>query len=166
MGEAEKRRKVWLALLTAVSVFFAWFALSRLASVALAVSAAGLSALAAAATASGDRVPDAVSGPHLPAALGALAGSLVFLTKIGRGRPRPEVGILFLANLTPAYFAGVAVADNWHWGLGGAGAVASGVGAVFMAATDAALALLRDVPWWKKLIERRLGVQEDKPDCE
>jgi hypothetical protein len=73
---------------------------------------------------------------------------------------------LFLANLTPAYFAGVAVADNWHWGLGGAGAVASGVGAVFMAATDAALALLRDVPWWKKLIERRLGVQEDKPDGE
>jgi hypothetical protein len=35
-----------------------------------------------------------------------------------------------------------------------------------MAATDAALALLRDVPWWKKLIERRLGVQEDKPDGE
>ena len=50
MGEAEKRRKVWLALLTAVSVFFAWFALSRLASVALAVPA-----------------PCAVSAPARPA---------------------------------------------------------------------------------------------------
>lgn len=166
MSKADKRRKWGWALLTAVSAFLAWFALGRLASVGLAVSAASLSALAAAATASADRVPDAISGPHLPAALGALAGSLVFLTKIWGSRTWSECGILVLSNLTAAYFVGVAVEDNWHWGLAAAGAVASVVGAVFMAATDAALALLRDVPWWKKLIERRLGVQEDKPDGE
>lgn len=166
MSKADKRRKWGWALLTAVSAFLAWFALGRLASVGLAVSAASLSALAAAATASADRVPDAISGPHLPAALGAMAGSLVFLTKIWGSRTWSECGILFLSNLTAAYFVGVAVEDNWHWGLAAAGAVASGVGAVFMAGTDAVLVLLRDVAWWKKLIARRVGAQEDKPDGE
>ncbi|MEQ6290549.1 hypothetical protein ACFPAG_08000 [Vogesella sp. GCM10023246] len=130
---------------------------------------ASLSATAMASSGAGKA--GAAAGLHGPAFIGALFGAALQWRQ-SLGRPTPERVLLAAVSLVAAYFGGLLTASLWPDLGGGAvglgGLVAANLAvplidalrALLLALRDALLALLRDVPWLKRLIANRLGAKD------
>lgn len=142
------RRRMALFLFAFVSGVVALLAFRSLAGATLAALLSGLSAQALASTGKA-----AVAQVHGSAMVGAFAGSLMLMLQL-KGRPWQERAILLVASFLAAYFGGVASAELWGFGPGGVGVAGTVCAYLVVPALDAVLALLKDLPWIKQLIER------------
>jgi hypothetical protein len=152
------KRKLWLALGVFAAGVLALFAIRGLAGVTLAAVLSGLSAnaLASATGAAGSKV----AGVHAPAFVGAAAGSMMLWIQL-RGRQKFDRIVLVLGAFLAAYYGGQLAAEIWpSIGAGGVGVAGTVCAYLIVPALEAALALLRDIGWIKRLISHRLGVDD------
>lgn len=148
MTETIKRRaELFFVVLWASAVTL--LAVRSLAGATLAVMLSGLSAHAFAGTSK------AAVQVHGAAMAGAFAGSLMLLLQL-KGRPWPERLVLVVASFVAAYFGGVMSAELWEFGPGGVGVAGTICAYLAVPALDAVLAILKDLPWIKRMIEKRL----------
>lgn len=146
------KRKLWLALGVFMAGVLALFAIRGLAGVTLAAVLSGLSAnaLASATGAAGGKA----AGVHAPAFVGAAAGSMMLWVQL-RGRAKLDRCVLVLGAFLAAYHGGQLASELWpKIGAGGMGVAGTVCAYLIVPALEAALALLRDIGWIKKLIER------------
>lgn len=157
-------RRVWQFLIAAVVGFGALLAFRSLIVAAASAALAGLSAQAVAAIA-GKAATGAVPPVHLTAAGGAFVGSLFLLLNL-RGRAWPEKSVLLAVSAGGSYFGGVATSEIWALGPGGTGFAGMLCGVLLIPIADAAMAVLKDIAWIKRLLFVRFGGQRDTGDSE
>ena len=145
------RRRVALFFVALASGVVALLAFRSLAGAALAAVLSGLSAQALAGTGK-----YAVYQVHGPAVMGAFAGSLMLMLQL-RGKPMLDRIVLVTGSFVAAYFGGVASSELWNFGPGGVGVAGTVAAYLAVPALNAALALLRDIPWIKRVAAARLG---------
>lgn len=143
------RQRLALIVVSFLAGLGAWLVLRNLAVASLTALAAGASAQALAAGTG----KAAVVHVHGPAVIGAAAGSLLLLLNL-KGRPWPERAILVVTSFVSAYFGAQLAFELWGWGPGGVGVAGTVCAYLFVAVMDSALALVKDLPWIKQLIER------------
>lgn len=132
---------------------------------AVSAALAGLSAQAVAAMVGKAATTTAVPPVHLTAAVGAFVGSLFLLLNL-RGRAWPEKSMLLAVSAGGSYFGGVATSEIWALGPGGTGFAGMLCGVLLIPIADAAMAVLKDIAWIKRLLFVRLGGQRDAGDSE
>ena len=132
---------------------------------AVSAALAGLSAQAVAAMVGKAATTTAVPPVHLTAAVGAFVGSLFLLLNL-RGRAWPEKSMLLAVSAGGSYFGGVATSEIWALGPGGTGFAGMLCGVLLIPIADAAMAVLKDTAWIKRLLFVRLGGQRDAGDSE
>lgn len=132
---------------------------------AVSAALAGLSAQAVAAMVGKAATTTAVPPVHLTAAVGAFVGSLFLLLNL-RGRAWPEKSMLLAVSAGGSYFGGVATSEIWALGPGGTGFAGMLCGVLLIPIADAAMAVLKDIAWIKRLLFVRLGGKRDAGDSE
>ena len=132
---------------------------------AVSAALAGLSAQAVAAMVGKAATTTAVPPVHLTAAVGAFVGSLFLLLNL-RGRAWPEKSMLLAVSAGGSYFGGVATSEIWALGPGGTGFAGMLCGVLLIPIADAAMAVLKDIAWIKRLLFVRFGGQRDAGDSE
>ncbi len=158
------RRRSWQFLAAIAAGLITLLVFRNLIVAGLSAALAGLSAQAVAAVA-GKAATGAVPPVHISAASGAFVGSLFLLLNL-RGRSRPEKGVLLAVSASGSYFGGVAASEFWALGPGGVGFAGMVCGVLLIPVADAAMAVLKDVGWIKRLLFVRLGGQRDAGDSE
>ncbi|WP_028500628.1 hypothetical protein [Microvirgula aerodenitrificans] len=159
------RRRAWQFLIAVVVGFGALIAFRSLIVAAVSAALAGLSAQAVAAMVGKAATTTAVPPVHLTAAVGAFVGSLFLLLNL-RGRAWPEKSMLLAVSAGGSYFGGVATSEIWALGPGGTGFAGMLCGVLLIPIADAAMAVLKDIAWIKRLLFVRLGGQRDAGDSE
>ena len=147
------RKRVVVALIALVSAALALLAVRGLTTAALAAVVAGLSASAMAGTGKAGGV---TAGIHLPAMMGAIAGSMMLALQL-RDRSWPERLVLVVASFVAAYFGGLLSAEIWGFGPGGVGVAGTVCAYLIQPLLNVVLAVLRDSEWIKALIAKRMG---------
>ncbi|WP_432721307.1 hypothetical protein R0381_002556 [Jeongeupia wiesaeckerbachi] len=93
---------------------------------------------------------------------GAIFGSISFVVRAG-SMPWWQRITLLVCSSAGAALAGAAGAEYLHLAPGLSGVLAYLTGVLVLPLTQSLIALLGDLPWLRRLIERRLGVDLDKP---
>lgn len=119
---------------------------------------AGVSAQAVAAATG--KAAGATAPVHATAAAGAFVGSLMLLLNL-KGRPWQEKMILLSVSGFGSYSGGVAAAEAWQVGPGAVGFAGMVCGVMLIPLIDAVLAVLKDIPWIKRLVFRRVTGEQD-----
>ena len=158
------RRRSWQFLAAIAAGLITLLVFRNLIVAGLSAALAGLSAQAVAAVA-GKAATGAVPPVHISAASGAFVGSLFLLLNL-RGRSRPEKGVLLAVSASGSYFGGVAASEFWALGPGGVGFAGMVCGVLLIPVADAAMAVLKDVGWIKRLLFVKFGGQRDAGDSE
>ena len=149
------RKRVVVALIALVSAALALLAVRSLTTAALAAVVAGLSASAMAMAGTG-KAGGVAAGIHLPAMMGAIAGSMMLALQL-RDRSWPERLVLVVASFVAAYFGGLLSAEIWGFGPGGVGVAGTVCAYLIQPLLNVVLAVLRDSEWIKALIAKRMG---------
>lgn len=147
------RARVLIVLVALVSAALTLLAVRSLTTAALAAVVAGLSASAMAGTSKAGGV---VAGIHLPAMMGAVAGSMMLALQL-RDRSWPERLVLVVASFVAAYFGGLLSAEIWGFGPGGVGVAGTVCAYLILPLLNVALAVLKDSEWIKRMIGGRFG---------
>ena len=147
------RARVLIVLVALVSAGLALLAVRSLTTAALAAVVAGLSASAMAGTGKAGGV---AAGIHLPAMMGAIAGSMMLALQL-RDHSWPERVVLVVASFVAAYFGGLLAAEILDFGPGGVGVAGTVCAYLILPLLNAVMAVLRDSEFIKALIAKRTG---------
>lgn len=161
MSQKNKRR--WALFLFAfASGCLTLLAFRSLAGATLAAILSGVSAqaVASAATTGTGKV---AGGVHVSAVMGSVGGGLLLWLQL-KDVPLREKLLFVPASLLAAYFGGLASAEMWDFGPGGVGVSATVCAYLAVPVLNLLLALLKDLPWIKRLISHRVGAAEAAPD--
>ena len=147
------KKRLVVVLVALATALVAMFALRSLTTAALAAVVAGLSASAIAGTSKAGSV---AAGIHLPAMMGAIAGSMMLALQL-RDRSWPERVVLVTASFVAAYFGGLLASEMWAFGPGGVGVAGTVCAYLILPLLNAVMVVLRDSEWIKALIAKRMG---------